>query len=232
VLAIAATLAGCSGRSPGSETIRETATVAMPASRTPIRTETMTPSLTLVAETATPQSTPTYGAISSCGLPLIAVPTMVPYPGAFAVDPTTGLHMTGRPVLIDLTSYRLQVTGLVDHPLSLSYEDLRCMPKVTAKPTLVCTGLFEDTASWTGVPLNYILDLAGVKSEAKWMTMVGADGYENQIVIQAARDDGNFLAYELNAQTLPVLHGFPLRAVFPSLPGKNWVKWLVEIKVE
>jgi sulfite oxidase len=42
----------------------------------------------------------------------------------------------------------------------------------------------------------------------------------------------NFLAYEMNGQPLPVLHGFPLRAVFPGVVGNKWVKWLLEIRVE
>jgi DMSO/TMAO reductase YedYZ molybdopterin-dependent catalytic subunit len=62
--------------------------------------------------------------------------------------------------------------------------------------------------------------------------MVAADGYESQMDIKLALKEGNFLAYEWEGQPLPVLHGFPLRAVFPSLPGSYWVKWLLQIKVE
>jgi DMSO/TMAO reductase YedYZ molybdopterin-dependent catalytic subunit len=149
-----------------------------------------------------------------------------------ALDETTGLHVTGRAVIIDVTSYRLVVTGLIDHPLSLSYDDLRCMPKVTARVTLVCPMVFEDTATWSGVPLKYILELAGVKSGAKVIRMVAADKYESQIWIQDGLRDGNFLAYEWNGQPLPLLHGFPLRAVLPYMPGNKSVKWLLEIIVE
>jgi sulfite oxidase len=42
----------------------------------------------------------------------------------------------------------------------------------------------------------------------------------------------NFLAYELEGKPLPVLHGFPLRAIFPTKDGNSWVKWLVEINVQ
>jgi sulfane dehydrogenase subunit SoxC len=150
----------------------------------------------------------------------------------YALDKTTGLHVTGQAVIIDVESYRLVVTGLVDHPLSLSYDDLRCMPKVTAKLTLVCPSIFEDTATWSGVPLKYILELAGVQNGAKIIRMVAADNYESQIGIQDGLKDENFLAYELNGQPLPVLHGFPLRMIFPSQPGNKWVKWLSEIIVE
>ena len=47
-----------------------------------------------------------------------------------------------------------------------------------------------------------------------------------------ALNPNNFLAYELAGKTLPVLHGFPLRAVFPEHDGYLWIKWLIEIEVK
>jgi DMSO/TMAO reductase YedYZ molybdopterin-dependent catalytic subunit len=172
------------------------------------------------------------GNVAACKLTPVVAPTTAPDPGYTALDPTTGLHMTGSAKTIDLASYRLQVTGLVDHPLSLSYDDLRCLPKVTASPPLICPGYFEDMAAWSGVPLKYVLELAGVQSGAKEIAMVSADKYENRTEIGDALMEENFLAYEWNGEPLPVLHGFPLRAVFPSMQGNKWVKWLLEIRVE
>jgi DMSO/TMAO reductase YedYZ molybdopterin-dependent catalytic subunit len=157
---------------------------------------------------------------------------MAPNPGYTALDQTTGLHVTGDPKIIDPATFRLKVTGLVDHPLSLSYDDLRCMPKVTASPTLVCPGFFEDNATWSGVPIKYVLGLAGVKSGATGISMLAADGYETRLDLKDALADGNFLAYEWNGQPLPVLHGFPVRAVFSALQGNTWVKWLLEIRLD
>jgi DMSO/TMAO reductase YedYZ molybdopterin-dependent catalytic subunit len=69
------------------------------------------------------------------------------------LDPSTRLHVTGTAQQIDLASYRLKVTGKVEHPLSLSYDDLRCMLRVEQYCTLVCPGLFEDRATWAGASL-------------------------------------------------------------------------------
>ena len=93
-------------------------------------------------------------------------------------------------------------------------------------------GVFEDVGTWSGVPLKYILGLAGVQSTAKVIRLVAADKYESQIYLQDALKVGNFLAYEMKGQPLPVLHGFPLRAVFPGMTGNRWVKGLLEIRVE
>jgi DMSO/TMAO reductase YedYZ molybdopterin-dependent catalytic subunit len=139
--------------------------------------------------------------------------------------------MTGRAQLIDLATYRLKVTGLVDHPLSLTYDDLRCLPNVTDRPELVCPGVFEDDATWSGVPLKYILELAGVQPGATKLILVSADGYQVQLTLEIANKEANFLAYEVNGKTLPVQHGFPLRAVIPSMWGSYWLKWLVEIQI-
>jgi DMSO/TMAO reductase YedYZ molybdopterin-dependent catalytic subunit len=147
------------------------------------------------------------------------------------LDPTTGLHVTGYAQEIDLETYRLVVTGTVDHPLSLTYDDLRCMPKVELRCTIVCVGFFEDEATWAGASLNHILDLAGVQGDAAGVRLVGADGYARFIPMQSAREKDNFLAYEWEGEPVPILHGFPVRAVFPALNGGDWVKWVVEIEV-
>jgi DMSO/TMAO reductase YedYZ molybdopterin-dependent catalytic subunit len=147
------------------------------------------------------------------------------------LDPETGLHITGNPKQIDLVTYRLKVTGLVEVPLSLTYDDIRCLPRVTDSPELVCPGVFVDKATWTGVPIKVVLELAGVQQGATKLRLISADGREVNLSLEEAIADGNFLAFELNNKLLPVQHGFPLRAVFPSMPGSFWLKWLIEIRI-
>ena len=166
-------------------------------------------------------------------LETIIVPTMPDViPELAEVDPDTGLHMTGTPTIIDLTSYRLVVSGLVNHELSLTYDDVRRLPKLTASPDLVCEGFFVDHATWSGGSLKALLDMAGVQHSATSIRLRGADGYYPQIDLDVAMSSDNFLAYELNGETLPVLQGFPLRAVIPSKKGFCWTKWLIAIEVE
>jgi len=167
------------------------------------------------------------------GLEPIVVPTLpAVIPAYTAVDPATGLHMTGTPTVIDLASYRLRVDGHVTHPLSLSYDELRRLPKVKATPTLVCEGFFVDTTTWSGVPLKTILEMAGVQPDAEQIRMKAADDYSITLSLDEALQPENFLAYQWMGQPLPVLHGFPVRAVIPGRNGNAWVKWLVEIVVE
>ncbi len=181
-------------------------------------------------DTATPlNSTTTPGVCQP--EPIIQPPKPVKTFQPNELDPETGLHVTGIVQWIDLASYRLKVTGLVDHPLSLTYDDLRCLPKVTANPELICLGVFVDKASWTGVPIKDVLELAGVQESATQLTLVSADGYQVNLPLVTASAENNFLAYEVNGSALPVQHGFPLRAVFPYMWGSYWLKWLVEIRI-
>jgi DMSO/TMAO reductase YedYZ molybdopterin-dependent catalytic subunit len=163
----------------------------------------------------------------------IIKPTMpAVIPGFADLDQSTGLHMTGSPKDIDLAGYQLKVTGNVTHPLSLSYDQLRCLPRVTAKTTLTCRGYFDDVATWSGVPLKYILDMAGIQPGTNDVLLIGADDYQAFLPLKDALLPDNFLAYEWNGQPVPILHGFPLRAVIPTMFGNKWTKWLLEIKVE
>jgi DMSO/TMAO reductase YedYZ molybdopterin-dependent catalytic subunit len=93
---------------------------------------------------------------------------------------------------IDASSWRLEVSGAVEKPLSLSLADLKAMPTATHKCVLECAGngrLFlpnvpegvqwglgaAGCAAWTGVPLRDVLTLAGLKSDALELVFEGAD---------------------------------------------------------
>ena len=163
--------------------------------------------------------------------PVSQPPWPAKVPGYAQVDPGTGLHMTGTPRRVELASYRLEITGNVDRPSSMSFDDLRRMPRIGSRPTLICKGYFEDVANWAGASLSAILDRAGVRPSAREVDLICADGYVASFTIAQARSPDAYLAYELEGRILPVLQGFPLRAVFPSLAGYNWAKWIVGITV-
>ncbi len=164
--------------------------------------------------------------------PLIMPPKPAKIPGYAELDPSTGLHVTGTLQEIDALRYRLTVTGKVARRLSLTYDQLRCMRRIEARPSLVCPGYFTDTARWAGVPLKDVIDQANPEKGAKEIRLIGADNYTVSLPLNTAAADGNFLAYEWEGKALPALHGFPLRAVFPQLEGNQWVKWLMRMEVQ
>ena len=169
---------------------------------------------------------------SPCVLEPVVAPTLpAEIPGYTELDPDTGLHVTGTAQQIDLESYRLKVSGKVDHPLSLTYDELRCLPKVETWAVLECPGFFIDRATWAGAPIREVLALAGVQEGATNLELVSADGYSRSVPISEELSETAFLAYEWEGEPLPILHGFPVRVVLPGVSGGYWVKWLVAIKV-
>ena len=137
----------------------------------------------------------------ACALPEVFVPTPAPLPQGFdGLDLSTGLHVTGRAPTVDLATYRLSVTGRVDRPLDLSYDELRCLPKVRTTCPLVCPGVFTDTTSWEGTPLDHVLDRAQIQSDAQSLVFVSADGYSTLVYLDAGRASNGFLAYEWDGE--------------------------------
>jgi DMSO/TMAO reductase YedYZ molybdopterin-dependent catalytic subunit len=160
--------------------------------------------------------------------------------------------------VLDPTTWRLEVGGLVERPLSLSLRDLMNMRSQALVVTLECAGngraLLDppaageqwelgavSTAEWTGVPLVEVLDRAGVKPGAREVVFRGVDNgtlpgqtdtisFERSLTIDDARDSEALLAYAMNGEPLPIQHGFPLRVVVPGWYAVASVKWLREIE--
>ena len=231
----------CGAGSPTAPSLTQpSAPTATPASPTaPSATAVASPTATAVASavptdtspppTSAPTATP---APPVCDLSPVVAPTPAPDPGFAQLDPSTGLHVTGEMQILDLETYRLRVSGLVDRPLELTYDEIRCLPRIQNKPLLVCPDTFEDRATWAGTPLREVLKRAGVQAEAQQVQFVAADGYKVTLSLERALKPTNFLAYEWEGEPLPRLHGFPLRVVLPDEIGAYWVKWLVEIHVQ
>jgi DMSO/TMAO reductase YedYZ molybdopterin-dependent catalytic subunit len=156
---------------------------------------------------------------------------------------------------VEPASWRLEVGGLVERPLSLTLEDVRTRPAKTLAVTMECAGngralaeprsqsqpwLLEavGTAEWTGTPLAPILGEAGLAPEAVELVFTGLDrgvqgdvehDYERSLPVAEALRDEVMLAWEVNGRPLPPQHGFPLRLVVPSWYGMTHVKWLRSI---
>jgi DMSO/TMAO reductase YedYZ molybdopterin-dependent catalytic subunit len=150
----------------------------------------------------------------------------------FPITPTNAIRVTGAALPVDITKYSLSVDGLVNTPLSLSYDSILKYPHVTEVVLLICEGAFVDNAEWTGVPVSTLLTQAGVKPEAKMVIFHGIDGYQIGLKLQDIQKDGVFLAYEVNGEVLPKEHGYPLRLVAKGKFGALWAKWVNRLELE
>ncbi len=142
---------------------------------------------------------------------------------------------------IDPDEYRLTVTGAVVNNLSLTLAEIRAMPVTSEIVRMTCVDYkrgathMTGVANFTGVRLSYILDLAEVKFvEAKDISFHTPNprGYSTSLNTEQAFWEDVILAYEMNEETMPVDHGFPIKLVCPRFFGYKWIKWLASIIVE
>jgi len=148
------------------------------------------------------------------------------------IDPLEKFGTMGpTDVAIDLKTYRLKVTGEVEHPLSLSYDQILKYPSLTEVVLLICPGFFANNGRWTGIKFMSLLDEVKVKKGAKYLDIKGAHGKVVRIPLNELDKRRIFLAYRVNGETLPQKHGFPLRLVYEDAYGYDWVKYVDEIVV-
>jgi DMSO/TMAO reductase YedYZ molybdopterin-dependent catalytic subunit len=148
------------------------------------------------------------------------------------IDPLKKFETMGpTDVAIDLTNYRLKVTGKVERSLSLSYDEILTFPSLTETVLLICPGFFSNNGRWTGLNLKSLMQEAQIKKEAQYIDIVGAHDKRVRIPLKALDQKRIFLAYRVNGETLPQKHGFPLRLVYEDAYGFDWVKYVDEIVV-
>lgn len=144
-------------------------------------------------------------------------------------------NLTSDP-MIDANSWKLAITGMVDKPYSLTYDQLRALPQVTQYHTLECIsnevgGDLMSNGLFTGVRLADVLNAAGIQRGASEMIFKAADGYSDSLHLSQALDDRSVIAYLLDGQPLQPLHGYPARLLVPGLYGMKNGKWLTELSL-
>ena len=161
----------------------------------------------------------------------------------------------GHPA-IDPAAFRLKITGLVDHPQSLSLDQIKGMGREDIAVAFECSGNgrgriqgFASNGRWTGVPLKKVLRNAGLRANGYEVVFFGADHGEEEtdfrqtkvkldqtfgrsLPREKALSDDPMLAYALNGEALSKHQGAPLRLIVPGWYGVAQVKWLSHIHVQ
>jgi DMSO/TMAO reductase YedYZ molybdopterin-dependent catalytic subunit len=156
---------------------------------------------------------------------------------------------------VDVNEWKLTVGGEVQTPITLTLDELKRLPKHIVTVTLECAGngrAFSvppvagiqwergavGTARFTGARLSDVLNKAGVKPTGQYVAINGADkpigkmpDFIRNVPIKKALDPDTILAYEMNGEAIPILHGFPLRLIVPGWEGAYSVKWVTDIQV-
>lgn len=144
----------------------------------------------------------------------------------------------GMPQL-DAGTFELRITGLVERELGVTLAQLMAEPAahVRVVKTMLCVFGLHDTAIWTGVPLQRLLDRAGIDRErARRFRFIGADGFENNLRVADVYESPPaqfepLIAFAIYDQPLPRELGFPFRLLLADRYGYKNIKWLARIEV-
>ena len=157
---------------------------------------------------------------------------------------------------IDPKTWKIDVGGDgANGTAEITLADLKATPAVEVFAVNQCSGnrrgLFEPhvpgvewgygamgCARWKGVRLKDVLDKVGLKKEAIEIVLDGADGppvdktpdFVKSIPVWKAIEETSIIAYEMNGQPLPHLHGAPARIILPGWTGTYWMKHIASIK--
>jgi sulfite oxidase len=156
---------------------------------------------------------------------------------------------------VDAATFVLKVGGEVNAPFSLSVDEIKKLPAVTTTVTLECAGngrgFFQpavagiqwekgavSTARFTGARMSDVLKKAGVKTAGINVEMHPADrppgtmpAFVRQVPMAKAMHPDTIIAYDMNGEPIPLVHGAPLRAIIPGWEGAYSVKWLNALNV-
>jgi DMSO/TMAO reductase YedYZ molybdopterin-dependent catalytic subunit len=141
--------------------------------------------------------------------------------------------VTGSVPTRDAASYRLDVSGLVDRPTSLTLSDLQGMPQTALVRDFQCvTGWRVPQVHWSGVRLSTVLDHAGVQPEGKALRLTSFDGtYTDSLTLDQARLPDVIVALQMLGGDVTHDHGGPVRLYVAPMYGYKSVKWLSGIEV-
>ena len=152
----------------------------------------------------------------------------------------------------DADKWRLEISGLVKKPRTLTLAELKARKRTTLTATLECSGNGSDSGfmgaignvRWTGARLAPLLEECSPLKRGIEAVFFGMDEkvekirdkeyaqhFARSLGIRDALRDDILLAYEMNGEPLTRNHGAPLRLIVPGWFGIAWVKWLARIEV-
>lgn len=136
------------------------------------------------------------------------------------------------PQYINVSEYRLTVTGPTNKTLNYSYNQvIEQYPHYSKVVTLFCVEGWEATILWEGIRVEDLLEEAGPFSQANTVIFRSSDGYTTSLPLEYIQDRDIIIAYAMNNVTIPPERGFPFQLVAEDRWGYKWAKWIEEIEV-
>ena len=154
-----------------------------------------------------------------------AVAARIP-PGQYRTLKFPVLHYGSVPNT-DLARWDFKVWGRVDSPFSLTWEQFKALPRKTVGTDIHCvTRWTKLDTTWEGVPIQEVLQLAGVQSAATHVVAHAEQGYTSNVPLDVLDDVDVLLADTFDGQPLELEHGWPLRLLVPKKYFWKSAKWI------
>ncbi|MDQ6882622.1 MAG: molybdopterin-dependent oxidoreductase [Candidatus Dormibacteraeota bacterium] len=155
------------------------------------------------------------------------------------VTPTDKFYVVTKNLIdpyVDQATWRLEVSGLVEQPMTYDYQALTRLPAVTQESSMECisNGVgyhLLSNARWKGVRLSDLLQASRPKSGVVQIVLHAADGFTHTMPRAKVMEPSTLVVYEMNGEPLRQRHGAPARIVVPSSYGEMNVKWLTRISL-
>ena len=152
-------------------------------------------------------------------------------PGQIVTQKWPVLHY-GMVPSVNLATWRFAVTGAVERPLSLSWDDLMALPRRETACDMHCVthwSRYENV--FEGVPVQAVLERAGVNAEAAYVLVHAEEDFTTNLPLVDLDRPANLLALSHNGEPLTPEHGGPVRLLVPHLYLWKSAKWVTGFQV-
>lgn len=135
------------------------------------------------------------------------------------------------PQYINTDVYTLTIDGLVEQPISLTYDEVLDNQKYTKVVTLHCVEGWSVDILWEGILLADLFEAVDIQESADTVIFHSEDGYSTALPLQTIMDSQLMIAYKMNGVVLPPERGFPFQLVAEDKLGYKWIKWITRIEL-
>jgi DMSO/TMAO reductase YedYZ molybdopterin-dependent catalytic subunit len=135
------------------------------------------------------------------------------------------------PQYINITDYRLEVTGMVQNPRNYTYQDVIGHPNYEKVVKLYCVDGWDVTILWKGILVYDLINETQPLPGSNVVIFYAYDNYSTSFPLEYLRGNQILLAYKMNNGTLPPEKGYPFQLVAESKWGYKWIKWVTKIEI-
>jgi DMSO/TMAO reductase YedYZ molybdopterin-dependent catalytic subunit len=152
-------------------------------------------------------------------------------PGQYLTEKWPVLH-AGEVPEVDVATWTLAITGEVEEPLTLSYDELRALPATAVTTDIHCvTRWSRFDAGFKGVHWRELAALCRPKPTARFVIAHAEHGFTSNVPLAALEDDNALIVYEADGEPLTRDHGYPVRLFIPTRYFWKSAKWLTGIEL-